>query len=159
MPALHLVEGRDYVVTDTEAHHFPLGTTVTFVGHDDDGDLLFRGPDPVSSSWLDQNLEPHQVADTRAMAKDREAAAAEHLNARLVAAYKAAMAATHSGGYVQIHLGIDVIAALQARCEVEDEQAPAAGMVGNTLWGFPVVVADEACDAEHISVHTVTTIH
>lgn len=76
---------------------------------------------------------------------------------RMRQAYATALRHTHEGGRVEIHLGKDVVDYLKSLCEVPDPLAPAAGMIGATCWGHPVIPADLS-DPGHISVHVVHDI-
>lgn len=63
------------------------------------------------------------------------------LDDRLRAAYACAQRSTHEGGRVEIHVGSDVYAYLEARMPAPDPLAFRSGMIGRTCWGFPIAEA------------------
>jgi hypothetical protein len=83
----------------------------------------------------------------------------EDLEARLKVAYATAIHLRHQPGRVEIHVGQEVIDYLKSFLT-----HVATSPAGANLWGFPLVVAEEA-DAwrlyrgrAHISVHAIQTI-
>lgn len=78
---------------------------------------------------------------------------------KLRTAYATAMAAMHSSGSVQIHVGTEVAEYLRSlvRAELNGVVQEWAIPAQRTMWGFPVVI-DENARPESITVHVVQVI-
>lgn len=148
MREIDLIEGEDYCVTYAPGHYFPDGSTVTFIGYDEDGDAAFIGQD-ATGQRLEQCLSADLVEPTPAA---QTARMVEHLKM----AYGQGLRHSHEGGRIEIHLGTEVVTYLKSLCTVPDPLALASGMIGKTCWGFPVI---EHPAPLHVSIHVVHDIN